>query len=201
MSEAKTPEPDEERIKTILEERNPRRLSRDGMKIAAVLAPIFMKDGGWHLLLTRRTDTVEHHKGEISFPGGHMDEDDPDLEHTALRETHEEVGIPPGDVNLLGRLDDINTITDFRVRPFVGRLDYPFEVYPCEDEIAEVIMLPVSEFLVPCNATKSITQWKGTEHAIYFFHVGGHTVWGATAKILKQLLELCFGFKEPGMEI
>jgi 8-oxo-dGTP pyrophosphatase MutT (NUDIX family) len=191
------PEPDKEEIREILEARNPRRIEPGGLKLAAVLAPIFKKDGKWHVLLTRRTNRVEHHKGEISFPGGHKDPEDPDLEYTALRETEEEVGIPPDRVTILGRLDDMTTITGFRIRPYVGVIPHPFEYRPAPDEIAEIIELPLHRFLEPDQFIKDEFTRDNMPYPVYYFNIDGYMVWGATAKMLKQFLELAYGFEEP----
>ena len=192
----KIKEPDEKQIIKKLRTRFPLRLQPEGLKIAAVLVPLLMKDGFWQVLLTRRTNRVEHHKGEISFPGGHRDAEDTDLLATALREAREEVGIRRKDVKILGRLDDITTITGFRVRPFVGSIKYPFEMKICELEIDEVIVLPLHEFLEPENFMKRVISRAGQDYPVYFFTVRDYTVWGATAKILKQFLEITMGFKE-----
>lgn len=191
-------EPTKNEIREILNIRYSRRLDPEGLKVAAVLVPIFIKDGSWHVLLTRRTDKVEHHKGEISFPGGHRDPGDSDLGFTALREANEEVNIPIEEVEVLGRLDDIATITGFRIRPFVGVIPYPFDVRPAPAEIDEVIILPLSGFINPQRFVRQEMVRDGESYPVFFFEVDGYNVWGATAKILKQFLELTMDFKEPG---
>jgi len=113
-----------------------------------------MVDGHWRVLLTRRTRTVEHHKGEISFSRRPRDDDDPDLQFTALRESEEEVGIRPAGVEVLGRLDDIYTISNYRVRPFVGRIPYPFTPRVQPAEIDELIFLPWPVFSPPAVLPK-----------------------------------------------
>jgi len=188
----------EDDIRDRLNSRSVIKIDPSGLRIAAVLVPLFKKGGRWHVLLTRRSENVEHHKGEISFPGGHMDPGDPDLAYTALRETEEEVGIPAGEVRVLGRLDDIATLTGFYVRPFVGVIAYPFKEDVSNQEIDEVIALPLSSFMLPENFERMTKTWWGKEYQVFFFHVGGHTVWGATARILKQFIEVVLGFTEPG---
>lgn len=191
-------EPTETEIKQALEARGARRIDPEDFKIAAVLIPIFQMDGHWRVLLTRRSQNVEHHKGEISFPGGHRDPEDPDLLHTALREAEEEVGIPPTEVLVLGRLDDIITITGFRIRPFVGRIPYPFEINPSDDEISEVIVLPLFRFFEPDIFTRREFTRAGEIYPVYYFRIDEYNVWGATAKMLKQFLEIAMGYREPG---
>jgi len=189
--------PTVEDIKKILGARKEARIPSDGLKPAAVLVPIFLWEEKWHVLLTRRSQKVEHHKGEISFPGGHVDDDDENNCSAALREAEEEVGVPPDKVEILGRLDDIVTITGFRVRPFVGRIEYPYQFVASDDEIEEIILLPLSGFVEPDRCVKSVHDRGGESYPIYFFKVEGYTVWGATAKILVQLLKLILGFEEP----
>ncbi len=191
-------EPTEEEIERVLSGRDPVKLPAQGLKVAAVLVPIFKEQGEWRLLLTRRTDKVDHHKGEISFPGGHRDDDDPDLLATALREAREEVGIEQDEVKILGRLDDISTFASgFRIRPFVGVIRYPFEQRLSEEEIEEVIILPLIEFTDPGNFRKEVFMNNGRPFPVCFFLVREYNVWGATARILKQFLEITMGFKEP----
>ena len=185
-------EPAAEEIRTFLEARHPRRIEPQEFKIAAVLVPIFQKGGHWHVLLTRRTQTVEHHKGEISFPGGHHDPEDASHEATALRETFEEVGVPPGQVQILGRLDDISTATGFRIRPFVGVIPYPFDFQPAPLEIAEIIILPIFKFMDPARMTMQMWKRGDKDYPVYYFKFDKYTVWGATARILKHFLDLNF---------
>lgn len=194
------PQPAEDEIRAALENHSPRRIEPEGTRLAAVLVPIFQLEGKWHVLLTRRSQTVEHHKGEISFPGGHYEPEDPSYEYTALREAEEEVGIDPAGVRVLGRLDDHLTITDYRIRPFVGVIPYPFEVNPSDDEIDEVIVLPVSAFVTErCMTTRDFER-NGVMIKVYFFDVNGYNVWGATAKILKKFLDLVFLERSFGLK-
>ena len=134
-----------QQIRSFLAGYQPVRLSVDDTTPAAVLLLLYEKEGEPHIVLTRRTDYVEHHKGETSFPGGAFDAEDADLMTTALRETEEEIGVRPQDVEVLGRLDDIVTITDFLVSPFVGVLpsaDYPFVANA--HEVAELVEVPAA---------------------------------------------------------
>ncbi|HTY43406.1 MAG TPA: CoA pyrophosphatase, partial [Thermoanaerobaculia bacterium] len=121
----------------------------EGRRRAAVLVPLFVREGALHVLLTRRTDTVEHHRGQISFPGGVEEVEDATPFETAVRETEEELGIAPGDVRRLGDLTPLVTVTDFFVEPFVGAIPYPHALRPAEAEIAEVIDVPVAALLAP----------------------------------------------------
>ena len=154
---------------------------------AAVLVPLFVRDRQLWILFTRRTDTVEHHRGQISFPGGAEEGGDESLFQTALRETEEELGIAPPDVRLLGRLSPIVTITDFYVEPYVAAIPQPYVFRPAASEIAEVLEVPVLALLDPSILeTKSLP---GRSEPILFYHHGEHVIWGATARILSELLE------------
>jgi 8-oxo-dGTP pyrophosphatase MutT (NUDIX family) len=157
------------------------------LRRAAVLVPLFMRDGMLWVVFTRRTDTVEHHRGQISFPGGVEEPEDEDLAATALRETQEELGISPGDVRLLGALSPIVTVTDFAVAPFVGAIPHPYAFTPAESEIAEVIETPLAALRDPTILETRVLP--GRDEPVLFYHHGPHVIWGATARILAELLE------------
>jgi len=162
----------------------------EGQRRAAVLVPLYVRDGALRILFTRRTETVEHHRGQISFPGGVEEEADDSAFATAVRETQEELGISPGLVHLLGALTPLTTITDFFVEPFVGAIPYPHVLKPAEAEIAEVIDAPVAALLDPrVLETKTLP---GREEPTLFYHYGEHVIWGATARMLKELLDALF---------
>ena len=180
----------EKKIKEILACRKKNCIADNRLKRAAVLIPVFKKDGEYHLLFTRRTDRVEHHKGQISFPGGRQDPEDPDLLTTALREAEEEMGIRKEDVRILGELDDICTVTDFCVAPFVGLIPYPYPFRPNPHEIEEMIEVPLAVLLDPNRFRKEFREHAGRTWPVFYYHHGRHTIWGATASILKQLLDL-----------
>ena len=118
---------------------------------AAVLIVLYAKSGSYHVLLNKRSELVEYHKGEISFPGGARDPEDQDFVDTALRETEEEMGVSRGDITILGQLDDIITRTNFGVRVYVGTIPYPYPFKPSADEIAEVLEIPISVLQDPTN--------------------------------------------------
>jgi 8-oxo-dGTP pyrophosphatase MutT (NUDIX family) len=157
---------------------------------AGVLLPLFCKDGSYHILFTRRTDKVKRHKGEISFPGGIYDTSDGDLANTALREAHEEIGLKTQDVELLGELDEVITLTDFIVSPFVGLIPYPYPFVPSPEEIEEIIILPLAGFLEEGVLNEEDWTYQEKTAKVYTYHCGRHNIWGATAKILRQFLEL-----------
>jgi 8-oxo-dGTP pyrophosphatase MutT (NUDIX family) len=157
---------------------------------AAVLVPLFQKDRDCHLLFTKRSEEVKYHKGEISFPGGVVDEEDKELINTALREAHEEIGLKESDVQIIGVLDDIVTITEFIVTPIVGLFPYPYLFKVSEAEIAELIEVPLASLLDEnCYSEKEIFRG-GREEIIFNYQYRDHNIWGATARILKQFLDL-----------
>ncbi|HKD19562.1 MAG TPA: CoA pyrophosphatase [Thermoanaerobaculia bacterium] len=159
----------------------------EGQRRAAVLVPLFVRDGALRVLLTRRTETVERHRGQISFPGGVEEEDDATPFATAARETEEELGIPTEDVRLLGALTPLTIVTDFFVEPFVGAIPYPHVLRPADAEIAEVIDAPVAALLDPKILETRLLP--GREVPTLFYHYGHHVIWGATARILRELLD------------
>ncbi len=181
----------EDELTRILDARQKRILSPDGMTVAAVLVPLFKIDGRRHVLLTKRSDAVEHHKGEISFPGGKMDPDDPDLLSCALRETSEEVGIAPTDVRIIGELDDFYTVaTRYIVAPFVGVIPYPYDFLPSRREIAGLLSVPLEVFFEPAYKTEDTWVFQGRSVPMVSYHWEGHVIWGATARILKHFTDL-----------
>lgn len=158
---------------------------------AAVLLPLYEFEGEQCVLVTKRTDLVEHHKGEISFPGGAMDDCDEDINACALREVEEELGVDPEHVELIGALDDIVTITNFHVTPVVGVItESPYAFTLHEHEVAEVIELPVSWLLEPENLVEEPRERDGMRYVNYIYRYDGNEVWGATGRILHQYVEL-----------
>jgi 8-oxo-dGTP pyrophosphatase MutT (NUDIX family) len=157
---------------------------------AAVLVPLFQKSGDCHLLFTKRSEEVKYHKGEISFPGGVVDEEDSELIRTALREASEEIGLKERDVQIIGLLDDIVTITEFIVTPIVGLFSYPYPFKVSEAEIAELIEVPLAPLLGEnCFSEREILRG-GRNEVVYSYQYGKYIIWGATARILKQFLDL-----------
>lgn len=157
-------------------------------KEAAVLMPIFEQDREPHLLLTRRTEEVQTHKGQISFPGG-MREDGENLLETALRETFEEVGIEAGQIEVLGQFHDFLSSTDYRVTPFAGYIDRPFTTSVQIREVAEILAVPFQIFLDPSRLRIQQMFRLGKMSDVYFYSYGPHEIWGLTARIIKDFLE------------
>jgi 8-oxo-dGTP pyrophosphatase MutT (NUDIX family) len=169
----------------------------DAKRRAAVLAPVLDRDGEPQLLFTKRADHLGEHAGQMSFPGGGEEPSDADLQATALREAEEEVGLPPTEVEVVGRLDDIETVTDYSVRPFVARVP-DLEFTPDEREVAEIVVLSVADLT---NLDNYESERRDHPHygdiRLHFFHVDGYTVWGATGRMLVQLLELTTDWRMP----
>ncbi|MSQ32865.1 MAG: CoA pyrophosphatase [Dehalococcoidia bacterium] len=170
--------------------------SRDGYAHAGVLLLHYQKAGADHILFTKRTSRVEHHKGEISFPGGARDPEDDSILATALRETAEELGVRTPDVEVLGELDDISTLSSrFITAPFVGTISHSYSFQPSAIEIAEVLEVPevpVAILRDPANVRVDLPARAGS-YATPSYLYGGNVIWGATARIPKQFLDLVYG--------
>lgn len=164
---------------------------------AAVLIPVIRVREPPQLLFTRRNPDLDTHPGQMSFPGGRTEPHDRDLLETALREAEEEIGLDPSRVELHGRLDPIRTVTGFEVTPFVGEIP-PGPYRPEPAEVAEIVTVDVAAFLEADNY-----EAERREHpdrgpiTVHYFRVDGYTVWGATARILVQLLRVTHGWKPP----
>jgi 8-oxo-dGTP pyrophosphatase MutT (NUDIX family) len=162
---------------------------------AAVLIPLLSKGGDWHVLVTLRTQHVGHHKGQISFPGGAREPLDADLQATALRETFEEIGVPPESVQILGALDDFVTITDFVVTPFVGVIPHPFAYRLNGCEVDAAIEVPLSFLRDQAHLRTEQREVRGRVYNVLFWDYssvlhGKVVIWGATARMLKNLLDM-----------
>lgn len=154
---------------------------------AAVLVPLVNQRDGVTVLLTRRTEHLNDHAGQVSFPGGRAEADDPSLIHTAIREAEEEIGLSPGAVEVLGRLPDYQTGTGFRVAPIVAWVEPPFAVTPDPFEVAEVFEVPLIFFLDPANHQRHRREIRGETREFFAMPYGEHYIWGATAGMLFNL--------------
>ena len=177
-------------------EYDPREIT-DEAHDAAVLAPVVVRDDERFLLFTKRADHLGQHAGQMSFPGGGREPSDDDLRATALREADEEIGLRPDEADVVGRLDDIRTTSGYAVTPFVARVP-DREYVPDEREVAEIALLPVAGLLDSDNYESERREHpRYGEAIVHFFRVGGYTVWGATGRILVQLLELTTDWRAP----
>ncbi|MFZ0390649.1 MAG: CoA pyrophosphatase [Calditrichia bacterium] len=181
-------------IETRLNAHQPELYPREGVIPAAVMILITQRGQTPHILFTRRSEDVEHHKGQISFPGGSRELQDSSLLETALRETQEEIGVAPRTVRVLGRLDDFVTITDFLISPFVGVLENPQPYRLSPVEVSEVIEVPLDFFLNDLNFEVKKWENNGRFYDVYFYHYEGQIIWGATAFMLNRFIELAFGY-------
>lgn len=158
-----------------------------GSRDAAVLIAIRDWSGRPEILFTERPDHLEKHAGEISFPGGKIEPADPSPRHTALRESHEEVGIEPAEVEVVGALPPVGTfVTSFRIQPFVGLLSKDARPMPNPDEVAAILNLGIEE-LTAGYAMRRLVR-RGVPVRTPTFEVERHLIWGATARILTDLL-------------
>ncbi|GHT98663.1 hypothetical protein FACS1894154_04360 [Betaproteobacteria bacterium] len=159
-------------------------------RLAAVLVPLVLRADGPTVLLTRRTDHLHHHPGQISFPGGGAEDGDTSVEATALRETQEEIGLEAGHIELIGRLADYFTGTGFRITPVVGLISPPLDLTALEIdrfEVAEVFEVPLTHFLDPANHQRHGIQINGESRHFHAMPYGDYFIWGATAGMLMEL--------------
>ena len=184
-------------IKEILGNRSPKLIEDVGGRYvhAAVLIPLFIENGGYKVLFTERTHKVEHHKGQISFPGGVVEEQDGSLEETALRESHEEIGLLNKDVEILGRIDDTFTVvSSFIVHPFVGLIPHPYEFKVNTDEVENIITVPLKVFLDRNSEyRKNSLEVEGFTFHGAVYEYDGTTIWGATARIMQNFIRIIRG--------
>lgn len=161
------------------------------LRRASVLVPLFFDAGQWHLLYTRRAETLQSHKGQVSFPGGSTDPEDTSIEATALREAYEEVGIQPRDVRIYGRLSDMVTFSNFLITPVVGRIRWPYAFRLSPDEVSRVFAIPLRWLADPANREiRPLKRINFYEDVIYYKPYDGEILWGITAWITVEFLRL-----------
>lgn len=186
-------DPNIETLRALLSRRTNKKIHDPSLRPAGVAVLVYPKDGEYRVLLTRRTRHVESHKGEVSFPGGVKDDDDRSLKETALREAHEEMGIDPGDVDVLGGLDDVAIRTGYLITPFVGTIPSPYAFRPSEREVAEVLEPPLSA-LRSDGCHRDDVRVLG-EELVYApcYAYQKRLIHGATARVLQDLLRTLEG--------
>ena len=181
-------------IKERLGSYQPLRLKLDGTIPAAVLILFLDIDSRPFILFTRRTELVEHHKGQISFPGGARDPRDISLTETAQRETYEEIGIPKTQIKLIGESDEFRTNTNYLVRPLIGILFPPYSYSPNYREVDEILHIPLALFLDDINFEIKKWNFLNKEYDLYFYYYQNHTIWGVTAFLINRLVHIVFGY-------
>ena len=176
------------RIQEQLKGLETRRLEGPTSRQAAVLMAVVVRDGQPHFLLTRRTQSVATHKGQISFPGGVREAEDTTLVDTALRETHEEIGVESRQVSVLGEFHDYLAVTDHLVRSVVGLVSAEATFQPQQDEVEYLLEIPFEFFR---NTDPSVEKrfCSGRTQNVYFYDFNGETVWGLTARMIKEFLD------------
>ena len=178
-----------ERIRQIVAAHTRQRIPLGDLTPAAVLIPLIVRAGRVHLLMEQRPQHVEHHKGQVSFPGGAREPDDEDAVATALREAHEEVGLDPADVEVFGAIDDFVTVTHFRVTPVVGRIPDAYPYKPQASEVEALLEPPWDLFLNKPPGRKKM-EHDGQQFEVVTYPFQGHQIWGATARMTRSLVEL-----------
>jgi 8-oxo-dGTP pyrophosphatase MutT (NUDIX family) len=177
-------------IKEKLARYDRRVIHKDSLTKSAVLVPITKTANGLELLFTKRTESVEHHKGQISFPGGAFDPIDRTSSDTALRESFEEIGLMPGRVSLLGTMDDLQTPSGFIVTPVIGYIENLPPLHLNPEEVAQVILIPLENFFDDSLRHSSLMERDGTKVEVFFYDVWNEPIWGATAFFVKKLVDV-----------
>ena len=182
-------------IKEMLSARDPKVIKdgrESGYRHAGVLLPLLVEGGLCKVLLTRRTDMVEHHKGQISFPGGAVDEGDVSIEETVLRETYEEIGLSREHIEILGRIDDVLTMaSNYVVHPFVGCITHLNDLVINRAEVERVVKVPLSLFHGANSEKKRhAVEYEGVIYETPAYEYGKDLIWGATAKMMENFMEI-----------
>lgn len=170
---------------------NPDTVLPEGRELrdAAVLILLSERDGEARVTLTKRASGLKHHPGQIAFPGGKLDPTDANLEAAALREANEEIGLPKGAAEIMGRMPSHETVTGFAVTPIVARQTAAFTPRAEEGEVAEVFTVPLAHVLNPDRFVIEGRRWRGTRRHYYAVPYGPYYIWGATARILRALAD------------
>lgn len=194
-----TPSLDLDSLRRHLAQRDRHRIAEPALRASAVLVPLLLKEAGPHLVLTKRSARMSSHASQICFPGGCVEPTDADLLATALRESQEEVGIAPEDVDVLGPLDDTMTLGRFRITPFLGVIPDPYPFRVDVTEVDRLIEVPLAYFLDPARVRVERMPFPdGALHPVHFYSVGEEVVWGATARIIHEWLSWMGGLGSPG---
>lgn len=159
------------------------------LRPAGVLVPLIVTDNRVEVILTKRASGLKHHPGQIAFPGGKQEESDANVAAAALREAHEEIGLEPSNVELLGEMPPHETVTSFTMTPVLGRVLNPFEVRPEPGEVEEVFQVPLDHLMDTARYSVQSRRWLGQRRYYYTVPFGPYYIWGATARILRRLAD------------
>jgi 8-oxo-dGTP pyrophosphatase MutT (NUDIX family) len=175
-------------------------IARDNPRFAAVLIPFICQDNAWQVLFIRRSlNKNDRHGGQVAFPGGHCEPKDDNARAAALREAHEEIGVKPEDVRILGQLRDVITITNIQITPFVGVIPWPYTLFPQPEEVSRIFSIPLSWLIDPANREVRYHEILYQGHSIPMIHFSRYDseiLWGASARMIVLLLE-ALGFATP----
>jgi len=177
------------RLIPIFANRPKKTINHTGCTESAVIVPVYYRENKLHMLFTKRSSSLTHHKGQISFPGGAKSEADVNLMATALRESQEEIGLDPDDVTIVGELDDTYTTTGFVIAPYIGLIPYPYKFTRNPNELDEIFAVPVSALFDKKVSREEVQETERGRETLYFYEYKGKVIWGATARIVKQFLE------------
>ncbi|NVM04651.1 MAG: CoA pyrophosphatase [Candidatus Helarchaeota archaeon] len=186
------------KIQTILRGHKRFIINDPRLKRSAVLLLLYMKNNAPHGIFTKRTTNLKRHKGEISLPGGGIEEGDKSLLDTAFRETEEEIDLGRSKINILGELDDLFTISGYIITPFVGYFEYPYEFKINFNEVEELIEVPISVFQSTDNFSEENWGYEGDQYPVYYYEYNSgkktYIIWGATGYIMNGFIDLVFNF-------
>ena len=180
-----------QKIQKVLRHYKKKKITDENLFPSAVLIPLFYNEGQYHVLFAKRSDEVNFHKGQVCFPGGGPEPCDSNLLQTALREAEEEIGLKAKDVEILGELDDnITPISNYVISPFVAFIPYPYPFKLNHKEVEEIFFVPLLTLMDDANFRQGYYPTGDKIGPGYAYEYEGHIIWGATARILKQLIEL-----------
>ena len=182
---------DDGRIREIYRSFKPTRIhDSDKLKPSSVLIPLTSDHLQREVILTIRATTVRDHKGEISFPGGRKDKTDVSFEMTALRETHEEIGIDRNDIEIIGQLDDTKTRSGYLIRPYIGFIPSNYDFHHNTAEVSQILTVPLIHLLTINHMTREWREYDSAFEQTPVYHYGKHAIWGATARMMRQFLHI-----------